>query len=1400
MSTKVTAKKKRYPSFRFAIDRGGTFTDIVAHVTQEDGKVIEEVTKLLSVDPQHYPDAPSEGIRRILRKYLSDTVGETGPIDVSHLDEVRMGTTVATNALLEHNGERCAMVLTEGFEDILTIRDQARPHLFALNIVKAQALPEQVVGANERIRPVSKNEQAAYASPAEWPSTWVRCGESFVVDVLQPLHTDDIRQKLQAAYDIGIRSVAVCLLHSYAYAVHEQQVKQIAQEVGFSSISLSSELMALIKYVPRSITASVDAYLSPLILSYIASFKSNFADNLAGVRLYFIQSDGGLTSADTFYGYRAVLSGPAGGVVGYAHTCAEDLGATVKAVGFDMGGTSTDVSRCEGQIVHHTVEAEISGTPLQAPQVQVHTVAAGGGSLLRWENGMFHVGPASAGAHPGPACYGKGGPLTVTDANLVLGHLHPDYFPKVFGPKADQPLDKSASVRLFEALADEIARDCSSGGTGTGPVMSIEELAFAFVLVANEAMCRPIRNITEANGYRCAEHALAVFGGAGGQHACAMARSLGMNRIYVHRLASILSAVGASVTDVVEERMASVRLDLRMEGLELVVEQQFKDLIASATAQLHRLGFDDAHVLIERFLSMQYEGTNTSLMIAEGDHQSTAASAAFSAAEFERLYLTQYQQQYGFVLSGTRRIIIDGVRIRARGTLQSQSERKAQAASEATSTRRQLLQPPYTTQAKVSPRPLSMTRSYFASGWEEIPVYSVDPANGPLRGPALLIMNGTSVLLEHESTAYTNDKGNVIIHTAQVVEQFTTKLRPLPLSIFSHRFMSIAEQMGNALQRTSISTNIKERLDFSCAIFDSDGNLVANAPHIPVHLGAMGAAVRWQRDHYGSEWKEGDVMLTNHPACGGSHLPDITVISAFFHEGKIMFYVASRGHHADVGGTTPGSMPPFSNALIEEGAAIKTLKLVQQGVFNEDGIREALLAPGKLPGMSGCRTLEDSVSDLRAQVAANNRGIQLLQGLIESYTLEVVQAYMGHIQTTAELAARRVLQRIAREYGEAADSDSVGTGLVTLQATDYMDDGTPICLRISIHPESGEATFDFTGSGSQVMNSTNCPTAVVYSSIIYCIRCLVDADIPLNQGCMKPITVVVPPNSILSPDEDLPVVAGNVTTSQRVTDVVFMALRAVANSHGCMNNFTLGSSDFAYYETICGGSGAGPTFPGAAAVHTNMTNTRLTDPEIFEARYPILLRTFHIRRGSGGAGRYRGGDGVVRSVLALRDMTAVVLTERRVLEPQGLFGGGRGERGLNMLYVPVLTSAPATPRAPAWKNAHDMLHDEGRGPWMREEHTPLYHPRNIGGKNIVDVKVGDIITLCTAGGGGCYADSAEVIRAGHARQRRVREDEDADSTHTTEGKRRKCTVAFTSSTAVPGLAKSRDTHAQQRSA
>lgn len=1307
-------EQKNYPRFRFSVDRGGTFTDFIAHIQSADGSVTEQTCKLLSCDPNHYLDAPSEGIRRVMRQHIPDIVAETGPINTDHLEEVRMGTTVATNALLEHKGERSVIVLTEGFADTLDIRDQARPKIFALEIIKTKALPEQVVEAFERVRPVSLREQEEHGD--DWPSTWVRKSDCFVMDVVQPLDVNDIRTKLQKSYDAGLRSVAICLLHAYAFADHEAQVRAVAEEIGFSHISSSSELMAQVKYVPRAITASVDAYLSPLILRYVQSFRSCFENDIAGVRLYFIQSDGGLTSSETFCGYRAVLSGPAGGVVGYARNCSADLGPNVQTVGFDMGGTSTDVSRSVGETITHTIESEIAGTSLQALQVQVHTVAAGGGSILRWANGMFQVGPESAGSHPGPACYGKGGPAAVTDANFVLGRLQVDHFPHTFGPNANEPLNKTAAISAMAALARTIEAD-------TGQYMTPEAVAYAFVTIANESMCRPIRSVTEASGFRCSDHTLAVFGGAGGQHACAMARSLGMNRIYVHRDAAILSAVGASMTDVVEEAMRSVQLSVQQEGVEAILEQTLEDLTQTAVSQLSRLGFEANHIVVERYLGMQYEGTGSSLMIT-CDTEKTGNLLALCEAQF----LLQYRQQFDFVLH--RNIIIDGVRIRARGTQLPTQPRRAlshKGGEESTA-----IQPPYTAQLREQAVPVKTVACFLTTGFEEVPVYNVSTHHGPIVGPALLILQGTTVLLERDATAYTNDRGNLIIHTVHASEAFTPAMELLPLSIFSHRFMSIAEQMGMTLQRTSISTNIRERLDFSCALFDPDGNLVANAPHIPVHLGAMGAAVRWQRDYYKKDWHEGDVMLTNHPACGGSHLPDITVISAFFHDENVVFYVASRGHHADVGGTTPGSMPPFSKSLEEEGAAIKTIKLVEAGQFNEAGIRAALLAPGRIPGMSGCRTLEDSISDLRAKVAANNRGIQLIKGLIAEYGLDVVQAYMRHIQVTAEQAARGVLRTVAQRYGDR------------LSAEDAMDDGTPIKLTIAIDQESGEALFDFSGSGCQVLNSTNCPTAIVHSAIIYCIRCMVDSDIPLNQGCMKPITVKVEDSSILKPDDDLPVVAGNVTTSQRVTDVVLMALRAVACSHGCMNSFTLGNENFAYYETICGGSGAGPSFHGASAVHCHMTNTRLTDPEILELRYPVLLRHFAIRRGSGGEGRFQGGDGVRRSFLVLRDMTAVFLTERRVLSPKGLYNGSDGQRGLNMIYVPKknltthdVSTLPCT---------NGMIHDAARGKWGNEENTPAhqgsgccYHPRNIGGKNVVQVRMGDIISIHTAGGGGCYA-------------------------------------------------------------
>ncbi|PWV21413.1 putative 5-oxoprolinase [Trypanosoma cruzi] len=1315
----------KYPRFRISVDRGGTFTDVVGDVTFEDGTTHWKTLKLLSCDPQHYPDAPSEGIRRIMRCYIPDVVPARGLIENEYLDEVRMGTTVATNALLEHNGERSVMVLTEGFADILDIRDQARPSIFALHIKKNPVLAECTVEAKERVRIISLKEAR---STIPWPKEWIKCGESYIADVVRPLEKDDLRQKLQKAYNDGIRSVGVSLLHSYAYSKHEEEVKEIAKGIGFTNISLSSELMALMKYVPRSTTASVDAYLTPLIFNYIRSFRANFKHNMLGTRLYFMQSDGGLTSADDFFGFRSVLSGPAGGVMGCARCAVQDLGEHVQVVGIDMGGTSTDVSRCDGESVSHIVESEISGIQLHAPQVRVHTVAAGGGSLLKWENGIFCVGPGSAGSHPGPACYGKGGPLTVTDANLVLGHLNTEFFPRVFGLHADEPLHVNAARALFETLTQKIAND-------TGKPWTVEEVAHAFVVVANETMCRPIRNITEANGYSCPSHTLAVFGGAGGQHACAIARSLGMARIYFHPLASLLSAVGVSMTDIVQERISSSQIYINQKNAEAAIQEQFRSIATSAKEELQRLGFDDDHIVLEHYLSMRYEGTSTSIMVLlDGTFEDQTVESGESDGAGNLMHRVKanfthcYEQQFGFLLM-KREIMVDAVRVRGRG-VQIGKEARARIAQQKQNSA--VHQPPYSTRVKLAPRPISTMKTYLSNGWETVNVYIVNADNGPVEGPAVLVGKGTSILLESNSIAYTNDSGSLIIHTSQLIEKISTALHPLHLSIFSHRFMSIAEQMGNALQRTSISTNIKERLDFSCAIFDKNGNLVANAPHIPVHLGAMGAAIRWQREYYGDQWREGEMLLSNHPACGGSHLPDITVMSPFFFRGEVIFYVASRGHHADVGGTTPGSMPPFSKTLQEEGAAIKTVKLIEDGIFQEERIRELLLKPGKCTRMSGCRTLEDSISDLHAQVAANKRGMQLLKELMETYGYEVVQAYMGYIQDLAEASARDALKRVAKFYG------------TTLPSVDYMDDGSEIRLKIEIDPETGSSCFDFTGTSSQVLNSTNCPTAVVYSAIIYCIRCIVDADIPLNQGCMRPIRVVLERGSILSPDDELPVVAGNVLTSQRVTDVIFTALRAVACSHGCMNNFTMGSSDVAYYETICGGSGAGDGFNGASAVHTHMTNTRMTDPEILETRYPVILRFFRIRRGSGGKGKYKGGDGVVRSFLFLQDLTAVLLTERRVLEPKGLFGGGNGMKGLNMVYVPNEDTAARWSVSP-----QEMLHDVRRGEWTREEETrssdgcAVYRARNAGGKNVLAVRCGDILTIHTGGGGGCYPEEAK---------------------------------------------------------
>jgi 5-oxoprolinase (ATP-hydrolysing) len=893
---------------------------------------------------------------------------------------------------------------------------------------------------------------------------------------------------------------------------------------------------------------------------------------------------------------------------------------------FDMGGTSTDVSRYGGSW-EHVFETVTAGIAIQAPQLDIHTVAAGGGSRLFLRRGMFIVGPESARAHPGPVCYRKGGYLAVTDANVILGRVVPDHFPKIFGPNEDEALDVDGARAAFEELT------MLPEAQGRSP----EELAFGFLQVANEAMCRPIRNLTQMKGFDITTHTLACFGGAGPQHACAMAKALGMKKVFVHRYGGVLSAYGLCLADAVHEEQipASETFNgqLSSTGAELLAQ-----LEAAATRVLINQGYPKDSIVIQRFVNMRYQGTDNAIMIQERTEQ-----------PYDESFRSCYQREFGFELKD-RRIVVDDYRVRA------------------------VVPGPEPVRTPTPPTlgvPTTddYTRAYFESGWMEVPVYKAETLlpGHHIPGPCIIVQPISIVVLELNCVAFVTGDGDLSIsighdeqQNSDEVDEIEIVEDPVQLSIFAHRFMGIAEQMGRTLQRTSISVNMKERLDFSCALFTKNGGLVANAPHIPVHLGAMERAVRFQVEYWSSEDREGiqegDVLVSNHPQlAGGSHLPDITVITPVFHEGQIIFFVASRGHHADIGGIAPGSMPPHSNRLQDEGAMIIAFKLVKDGEFQENGITSILLSPGILPGNFGTRNLSDNLSDLRAQVAANNSGIRLLKELVSERGLRRVEAYMRFIQSNAEVSVRRMLKGFAMTHGNHA------------HAVDYMDDGSPIELSISIDPETGSAVFDFSGTGPEVYANHNAPPAVTYSAVIYSLRSLVADDIPLNQGCLAPITFIIPKNTLLNPSSDAAVVGGNVLTSQRVVDVVLKAFKACAASQGCMNNLTFGDSDFGYYETIAGGTGAGPTWDGTSGVHTHCTNTRITDPEILERRYPVLLRQFALRHDSGGRGRHKGGDGVIREIEPLRRLTMSILSERRTLHPYGMAGGEEGACGRNLL-------------------------------------------------------------------------------------------------------------------------------------
>lgn len=1233
--------------YRFSIDRGGTFTDVYAEVPGDPGF---RVVKLLSEDPAHYPDAPLEGIRRILQ----DVSGIPLPMekfDTSRVEWVRMGTTVATNALLERKGEPCALLITKGFGDLLRIGKQNRPDLFDLKVKKPDPLYETIVEVEERVRVVDKAEGREDINLVQGIS-----GE--LIEILQAPDLDRIEKDLQPILERGIRSLAVVLMHSWTWPDHELQIGALAEKMGFAQVSLSSRVMPRVKIVERGQTCCVDAYLTPAIRGYLEGFRSRFGNPKA--KLLFMQSDGGLVPAELFKGNNAILSGPAGGVVGYASTAFE--GANPQPViGFDMGGTSTDVSRFDGEY-ELALETEVAGIHLQAPQLNIKTVAAGGGSRLFFKNGMFVVGPESSGAHPGPVCYRKNGALSITDANLVLGRINPEFFPKIFGPGQDEPLDPQTAREEFEKLVREINNHSFKGRDG----MSVEEAASGFVRVANETMARAVREISVARGHDVRNHVLACFGGAGGQHACAIARLLGISTIKIHRFAGILSAYGMGLADLVKEIQGPASGSLDDQTLP-DIEKRLDAMASQAREKLAAQGILIKKVRVQRYLNLRYQGTDTSIMVPEPTDKN-----------FARAFESIHKREFGFGVDG-RNIVVDDLRVRATGSSGPAKKKSWPGKSGPT-------------------KPEIISRCYFDEGWRQTPIFNLGSlgAMEEINGPAIIINDTSTIVVEPDCAARITEFGDVEIEVAPSKEKWIAKeVDPIQLAIFSAKFASIAEQMGRILQRTAISTNIKERQDFSCAVFGPDGSLVANAPHQPVHLGSMGEAVRWQIKLRGDDLREGDVLVSNHPAAGGTHLPDITVITPVMEQGKPVFFVASRGHHADIGGISPGSMPPFSNRIEEEGVCIKSVKLVENGVFNEKEITELLTRPPQIerasgdPPISGTRALKDNISDLKAQVAANRKGIELLQEMAGQYSLEVVHAYMSHIRDHAETAVRSLLRKFYKKTGKDT----------SLTASEFMDDGTQIQLTLSIKPD-GSALFDFSGTGPQVSGNCNAPLAVTHSAVLYCLRCLLQEDIPLNQGCLVPVEFRIEEGSLLSPSETAAVAAGNVLTSQRIVDVVLKAFGAAAASQGCMNNLTFGDERFGYYETIGGGAGAGPGWDGQSGVHTHMTNTRITDPEILEQRYPVLLREFSLRKGSGGKGKFRGGDGLVREIEFLKPLNVAILSERRVYPPYGLECGYPGERGKNL--------------------------------FIKKDGTVI----DLGGKNEVHADPGDRIRILTPGGGG----------------------------------------------------------------
>ncbi|WP_309058689.1 hydantoinase B/oxoprolinase family protein [Streptomyces sp.] len=1212
--------------WQFWIDRGGTFTDIVAR--RPDGRLLTH--KLLSDTPALRPgpdagtsvaDAAVAGVRALL-------AGSDDPVDV-----VRMGTTVATNALLERKGERTLLLITRGFRDALRIAYQNRPHIFARRIELPDLLYERVVEVDERV--------AADGT------------------VLRPPDLDALTEPLRQAYDAGIRAVAVVCVHSHLHPAHEQAIGGLAARIGFPQISLSSEVSPLMKLVPRGDTAVADAYLSPVLRRYVR----HVADELEGVRLMFMQSNGGLAEAGQFRGKDAVLSGPAGGIVGMARM--SQLAGFDRVIGFDMGGTSTDVSHFAGEY-ERVFTTQIAGVRLRAPMLDIHTVAAGGGSVLHFDGSRYRVGPDSAGADPGPACYRRGGPLTVTDANVMLGRIQPAHFPAVFGPDGDQSLDAALVRDRFTALARDIRER-------TGDDRTPEQVAEGYLQIAVANIAGAVKRISVQKGHDITRYALTTFGGAGGQHACMVADSLGIRTVLVPPMAGVLSALGIGLADTTAMRERSVEAPLRPAAM-LGVHKTADDLEAAARAELLAEDVPEERIEVTRRAQLRYDGTDTTLTV-ELTEPDTMRHA------FEE----RHRATYSFTLD--RPIVVEALSVEATG-ITDPPDLSALAPREHPSEG-----------STAVPRTV---RLHTGGAWRDVPLHRREdlPPGETVTGPAIIAEAGATTVVDDGWRAATTRDGHLVMERVAVTQSsdLGTKVDPVLLEVFNNLFMSIAEQMGARLESTAQSVNIKERLDFSCALFDPDGNLVANAPHIPVHLGSMGTSVKEVIRRRGPAMRPGDTYAVNDPYHGGTHLPDVTVITPVFdseptggtdRDRKVLFHVASRGHHAEIGGIAPGSMPAGSRTIEEEGVLFDNWLLTENGRFREE---ETLRLLTGAPHPS--RNPRTNLADLRAQIAANRKGVDEVGRMIEDFGLDVVQAYMKHVQDNAEEAVRRVID--ALDDGEYAYET---------------DSGAVIRVRVRVDRASRSATIDFTGTSVQLPTNFNAPFSVVNAAVMYVFRTLVADDIPLNDGCLRPLRIIVPPGSMLAPEPPAAVVAGNVETSQAITGALYAALGVQAEGSGTMNNVTFGNARHQYYETVASGSGAGDGFPGASVVQTHMTNSRLTDPEVLEWRLPVRLEEFAVRHGSGGAGRWRGGDGAVRRIRFLEPMTVSTLSQHRRVPPYGMAGGEPGAPGANRV-------------------------ERADGTVTR-----------LAGSDSADVGPGDVLVIETPGGGG-YGPPPDPHRAG----------------------------------------------------